>query len=510
MAEHLLEVRGVTKVFPGVKALKGIDFTLDAGEIVSFCGCNGAGKSTFCSIIGGLYPQTEGEIILNGKSIRMSSPIEAEAEGIATVHQEPSLVPRLNVVENIFLNNEITNRLGIVDMKKMNQITKETLKRLDFNLDITKLACDLSLIEQEIVTIIRALIKKPKILILDEATAPLNYFEVEHLFEIVRDIAKQGVAILFISHKLVETMSLASRVCVFRDGKKVSDNPISEVDESKIIANMLGKTLDADLGHKGSEPYTTEGRQEILKVENFALDGIFKNYDFSLYKGEILGFAGLISAGVSQMMYCLSGVMQATGGTASYKGETIQFKNPKDAIKKGIGMLTNNKFRDSLAAVHNIRDNEVNASLDAYTSGGLINDAKITRDAKEMAASVGVVAPSIYVGVNTLSGGNAQKVVFCKWMLADLDLLLIDEPTHGVDVKAKVDIYKLMLREKAENKTIMVYSPETKELLDVCDRILIATQEGTIAEVRRNTPEFTEEAILNLIHKAEKRRLEDN
>ncbi len=463
----------------------------------------------FADIIGGLYPQTEGEIFLNGKPIKMTSPSEAEAEGIATVHQEPSLVPRLNVVENIFLNNELTGRFGIVDMKKMTQICEEMLKRLDFELDVTKLAVDLSLIEQEIVTIVRALMKKPKILILDEVTAPLNYFEVDHLFDIVRDIAKQGVAVVFISHKLIETMQLASRVVVFRDGKKVSDNAIQEMSESKIIADMLGVALDVDLGNNGEEAYRTEGKEEFLKVENYALDGIFNNYNFTLYKGEILGFAGLISAGVSQMMYCLAGVMQPTGGKAVYKGKEILFHTPKEAINQGIGMLTNNKYRDSLAAMHSIRDNIANASLSSFARGGILDDKEISRQATEIAEKVGVVAPSIYTRVNTLSGGNAQKVVFCKWILANLELLLIDEPTHGVDIKAKVDIYKLMLKEKEKNRTIMVYSPETKELLDVCDRILVATPEGLVAEVRRNTPEFTENTIMNLIHSAEVREVKE-
>ncbi|MFZ3070426.1 MAG: sugar ABC transporter ATP-binding protein [Anaerolineaceae bacterium] len=508
--EVLLELKDVCKHFPGVQALDSIDFKVHAGEVVSLIGTNGAGKSTMCNIVAGIYAMDKGEIFIKGEPVKISSPIDAAKNKIAIVHQEPSLIPRLSVSENMFLECEIVQKDGIrLDRKAMNNKCHEILDSLGYEIDITRKARTLTVVEQEIVAISRALLKNPQLLIFDEVTAPLNWFEVEHVFNIIRKLADRGVGIIFISHKINETIKIADRVVVFRDGKKVADMPVTEkTQETDIISPMLGNIITEDIQAvvKDSEYIACENKEIVMDVRSISLSRYFHDLSFKLYKGEILGFAGLKGAGITEMFFCLQGGLQYEKGEIYIKGEekSVRFESPKEGIKAGIGMMTNDRHREGLASTLNVKENIVICSLDRFKRFlGVIDEKESTLAANNMVQKLSIKTPNVYYPLSNLSGGNQQKVVISKWLLRDLDILIIDEPVHGVDVKSKSEIFKLLLKQKDDGYSILVYSPEIRELLNICDRIIIANEGGFVGEVKRTQPNFNEPYILEVIHSSE-------
>lgn len=503
--EVLLELKNVYKHFPGVQALADIDFVLHAGEVVSLIGTNGAGKSTMCNIVAGIYSADKGELLINGEPVKINSPVDATKNSIAIVHQEPSLIPRLTVTENMFLGNEILQKNGVtLDRKQMAKKCREMIHSLGYDLDIDRQARSLTVVEQEIVAISRALLKDPQILILDEVTAPLNWFEVDNVFDIIRRLAKRGVGIIYISHKINETLQIADRVVVFRDGKKVADMPVNDkMKEADIISPMLGDLIRVDIQSVMKNYVEIVDKELVMEVKNISLAKYFKDLSFKVHKNEILGFAGLKGAGITEMFFCLQGGLTYDSGDILLNNKSVHFKTPKEGLEAGVGMLTNDRHREGLASSLTVKDNIVICTLDKLlVSLGIVSEKKARTAAENLCAALTIKTPSVYYPVSNLSGGNQQKVVIAKWLMHELDVLIVDEPTHGVDVKAKSDIYQLLLKQKEEGCAIILYSPEIRELTNICDRIIIANEGGFIGEVKRSSPDFNEHYILEVIHSA--------
>lgn len=503
MTEPILRINGVSKSFYSVNALKNVDFTLKAGEIVSLVGTNGAGKSTLCNIIAGIYPPDEGQILLNGELVSISSPNMAESLGIGIVHQEPTLVPRLSIAENIFLGKEKLKNGPFLDFEVMKRECRETLSKLGHeNMDINRPVSTLSLVEMEIASIAKAVLLNPKILLLDEVTAPLNYMEVNHLFKVIRDLKKQQIGIIFISHKIKETLVISDRVVVLRDGKIVSDMVVDKkMEEKHIISPMLGVTITDDIEDVIKDYSETENREVLLEVNDLSNGKDFHNINFQLHRNEIIGFAGLKGAGITELFSSIQGIMRYKSGTIFMEDEQIFCKRPSEGLQKGIAMVTNDRQKDGLATFLTVRDNIVIGSLEKLTGIlGLVSQTKTTSSSNEFVYKLDIKTPSLDQPVQFLSGGNQQKVVIAKWLLKNSQVLIVDEPTRGVDVKAKSEIYKLLLQQKDSGKGVLVYSPEVRELINICDRILIVSNGTFVEEIKRNSPVFNEPYILDVIH----------
>lgn len=505
--EPLLHLKNIYKEFPGVKALRGVDFSLERGKIVSLVGTNGAGKSTLSSIIAGIYSPDEGEICIEGRKVTIPNPKVAENLGIGIVHQEPTLVPNMTVAENLFLNKEITKNGIVLDTKEMKRQSDEILEFLGFHINADKRVEKLTLVEKEVVEIAKAMLLKPRVLILDEVTAPLNKDEVDHLFKIIKDLRKTGMGIIFIGHKLQEIIEISDSITVFRDGKNVGELLSSErLSEKEIIALMLGTQLNEELELGQSSP-ESKNENELLSLVGLIKRGIYEDINFTLYKGEIVGFAGLKGSGITELLQSLQGITTFDAGDMYVKGKPVKFKCPKDGIDSGLGMVTNDRQKEGLALSLDVKDNVAVSSLRFLTNKLKFIHTKTIKDkAEEYVKALSIKTPSINQEVQNLSGGNQQKIVIAKWLLRNLDIIIIDEPTRGVDVKAKNEIYKLLINEKNSGKSLLVASPEIRELLSICDKILVVINGKIVSEVHRNSKEFNEEDILNLIHSAHHHR----
>jgi ribose transport system ATP-binding protein len=490
--EPLLELRKISKRFPGVNALKGVDFSIDGGEIVSLVGTNGAGKSTLSSIIAGIYTPDEGEILIEGKAVKILNPNIAEELGIGIVHQEPTLVPNMSVAANLFLNRERTKKGIFLDYDEMKKESEKILQFLGFTIDTEELVGNLTLVEKEIVEIAKAMLTSPRILILDEVTAPLNKEEVEHLFKIIRDLKNKGLAIIFIGHRIKEIIDISDRIVVLRDGANAGElsksevNRIGDISEKEVIRMMLGEIGDADI-----QDYCPDNKRYIkdevlLKVKNLSRKGSFKDINIELHSGEIVGLAGLKGSGITEFLNSLYGMLKTDSGEIYVKGSCVKIDNPAQAIAKGIGFITNDRQKEGLALIRDVKENITISSLE-YLSGKLkmLKTATLKMRSKEYVKALEIKTPFLEQEVQYLSGGNQQKIVIAKWLLRGLDILLIDEPTRGVDVKAKSEIYKLLINQKKQGKGIIVSSPEIRELLNICDRILIVVSGSIVCEINR-------------------------
>ncbi len=509
----LLSLEGISKSFPGVRALNGVDFAVDGGEVVSLCGENGAGKSTLMSIIGGIYTPDEGSITIGGDEVRITNPAVAEDLGIGYVHQEPTLVPTLPVAANIFLNRERVRGGVLLDFKHMKTETTRIIRRLGFDIPPDRLVQDLTLVEKEAVEIAKAMLLGPRILILDEVTAPLDADAVDHLFEIVAALKTEGIAIVFISHRLDQVIRISDRIVVLRDGRNAGDlNTDQGVSERDIISLMLGEkgVVTEVLEHPPSESVPV-GEAELdrsvaLSVHGFSKAPFFAAVDFTLYRGEILGFAGLKGSGTTELLKTLFGAIRKDEGVVVVGGREVVIRRPRDAIKHGIGMLTNDRQKEGLALRRPVEENITISSLERLASGGVfLRPASLHRRASVMAQMLSIKTSSLSQDVSNLSGGNQQKVVLAKWLLRNLDVVIADEPTRGVDVRAKEEIYRILLGLKEQGKAMIVYAPEILELLAICDRILVLDEGRIVGEVDRHSPRFNESDILELMHAASSR-----
>jgi len=490
MADKVLELRGITKIFPGVKALNKVQFDLYPGEIHALMGENGAGKSTFIKVIMGVHQAEEGEMYLNGEPVRFKSTRDAQKAGIAAIYQHVTAYPHLTVAENIFMGH-MKKRFGVVQWKAMYEEADVLLKELNADFDSKSLMGNLSVAQQQMVEIAKALSLKARIIIMDEPTAALTKRESEELYRITRKLRDEGVAIIFISHRFEDMYALATRVTVFRDAQYIGTYNVDEITNADLIKAMVGREIK-DLFPK---PIVEPG-QEVLRVENLCRTGFFKDVSFSIREGEIVGLTGLVGARRTEVVQTLFGVEKLTSGTIFWKESPVKVRSASEAMKMGIGLLPENRQIEGLILDWGIGRNITLTELKSYTSGIFLNEKKENASAKELAERVDTKAVTVFDKASSLSGGNQQKVVVAKALGSDFKLLILDEPTKGVDVGAKAAIYEIMGELAQQGYAIIMISSEMPEILGMSDRIIVMCEGRVTGELSR--AEATQEKILEL------------
>ncbi|MDR1237659.1 MAG: sugar ABC transporter ATP-binding protein [Propionibacteriaceae bacterium] len=485
----LLEARRITKIFPGVKALENVDFTLRAGQIHALCGENGAGKSTLMKIIAGLYQPDGGELLLGGKPVTIPNPLQAHQLGISVIHQEFFLMNHLTVAQNIFIGREPKVLGGITDDRALNAQAQELLDRLGVPIDPHTQVGRLSVAAQQMVEIAKALSFDSHILIMDEPTAALTTAEVRTLFRIIRNFRNEKTAVVYISHRMEEIKEICDQITVLRDGQFVDSRPAAELAISDVIQLMVGRKIQS-----GVRPEPKDPTEPVLTVEGLSTQALLKNVSFQLRKGEILGFAGLMGAGRTETARALVGADPKTAGTITAFGEVVNIDKPADAVRLGIGYLSEDRKRFGLILSQSVTNNIALTSLPRFVKFGLLEDAKMAEAAERHVRALDIKTPSVRQILRNLSGGNMQKVVLAKWLERDCDILIFDEPTRGIDVGAKQEIYDLLRRLADSGKSIIMISSELEEVLRMSDRIVVMC-DGRITGVMNNA-EATQENIM--------------
>ena len=496
-AACLLEARNITKLFPGVKALDSVSFDVRAGEVHALLGENGAGKSTLAKCFIGIHQPTSGEIILEGKPVEFAGTRAALSAGISMIHQELSPVLSRPIMENIWLGREPRNKLGLVDHKKMYEDTKKLLATIDMHDNPKTLMSELTVAKIQMIEIAKAVSYDSKLIIMDEPTSSLMDREVEQLFRIVRELTARGIGIIYVSHKMAEIFKISDRFTVLRDGAYIGTRNTNQSKLEDIINMMVGRDLKdmyARSGHQKGEP--------LLEVKELSSGKVFSGVSFTARRGEILGFAGLMGAGRTEVMETIFGCRRSTRGEIRINGERVQIKHTRDAIKRGIAMLTEDRRRTGIFPVLSVGDNMIYARLPHYLNKiGLLKHKQMEKDCANYKERVDVRTPSLKQQIQFLSGGNQQKVLVAKWLLTQPDILILDEPTRGIDVGAKAEIYKLMESLAGEGKCILMVSSELPEILGMSDRIVVM-HEGRVTGVLDNTPDMSEERIMAYATKA--------
>ncbi|MBU2702227.1 ribose transport system ATP-binding protein [Sporomusaceae bacterium BoRhaA] len=472
----LLTMKGITKTFPGVKALDKFDFVLKAGEVHALLGENGAGKSTLMKVLSGVYQADEGEILLNGMQVKLTSPRSALDLGIGIIHQELNLIPGLTVMENIYLGRE-PKKFGVVDFDRMRQKTKQVLDELGTTMAPETLVADLSIGEQQLVEIAKALSYASRILIMDEPTTALTETETSGLFATIERLTEKGLAIVYISHRMGEIFRICHRVTVMRDGKYVGTVVTAGTTFEELIRMMVGRELSS-LFPKESVVIG----EEVLKVENLSSAAGLQDVSFSLCKGEILGVAGLMGSGRSELARALFGADPMTSGTIALNGQRCNISGPQDAIDAGIGLITEDRKQQGLVLEMSVGQNMSLASLRTWSPFGVIHEKEEKSAIAAYIKQLNIRTPSAEKLVNELSGGNQQKVVIAKWLATQPKVLIMDEPTRGVDVGAKAEIYQIMNMLVTQGVGILMISSELPEVLGMSDRVLVM-QGGKLAAI---------------------------
>lgn len=474
--EVVLKMGNIDKRFPGVHALKKCSLTLRKGEVNALAGENGAGKSTLMKILTGIYQRDEGEIIYNGKSVVFKSPRDAQEAGIAIVHQELNLMNHLTAAQNIFIGRE-SEGLFLND-KILNKKTEELFKELKLNIKPTELVGNLSVGKQQMIEIAKAISFKSNILILDEPTAALTESETKELFRIMDELKSKGVSMVYISHRMDEIFKITDRITVMRDGEFIKELVTKETNMDEVIKAMVGRNVTSKKKEKSNVKSNAE---VVLEVNNLSSKDV-NNVSFNLKKGEILGFAGLMGAGRTETARLLFGADHRHEGTIKIKGKEVDIKSTTDAVKAGIGYLSEDRKRFGLATGLSVAENAVLANLEGFTKSIIIDDAKIKDSTNKYIEKIKIKTPSINQLIKNLSGGNQQKVIIAKWLIKDADILIFDEPTRGIDVGAKSEIYNLMNELAADGKSIIMISSELPEILRMSDRVAVMC-EGKLTKI---------------------------
>lgn len=504
--EHpfILEMRNITKVFPGVKALSDVTLEVRKGSIHAICGENGAGKSTLMKVLSGVYPHGTyfGDIIFNGKKMEFKNIKESENTGIVIIHQELTMIPELSITENIFMGNEIVKH-GLIDWNEERRQTGELLARVGLSVNPDTLIKNLGIGQQQMVEIAKALSKNVQLLILDEPTSALNESDSENLLKLMLDLKSKGITCIMISHKLNEIAAVSDYVTIIRDGQTVDGYEVEagHVDENKIIRSMVGRSIENRYPEHESHPGEIIFEVKNWKVEDPNVPGrmLCKNSSFNVRAGEIVGFAGLMGAGRTELMRSVFGKNYGIyrGGKVFVHGKEVKVDSVKDAIKSGIAYVPEDRKSLGLNLLDSIRKTIVSANLDGIKKNGLLDFGMEQDAAEKYRDSLKIKAANINAGVSTLSGGNQQKVVLSKWMFTEPDVLILDEPTRGIDVGAKFEIYKLIHQLADQGKAVVLISSELPELLGMADRIYTIF-EGTITgELDAN--EATQESLMRMM-----------
>ncbi|MGI1690751.1 sugar ABC transporter ATP-binding protein [Thermoanaerobacter uzonensis] len=479
----ILLMKEVSKSFPGVQALKNVDFDLTKGEVHGLLGENGAGKSTLIKILTGVYQKDEGEIFLEGKPVIINNPRDALNLGIAAIYQELALQPYLSVAENIFLGHEITKQSKLVrfiNWKKMHEEARKILKELELDLDLNTPIKELGIGKQQMVEIAKVLSKNAKIVIMDEPTSSLSEKETEELFKVIFRLKEKGISIIYISHRLEEIFKICDRVTVMRDGEKIVTLNPKTTTKDELIKYMVGRTLEQHY-----PKIETKKGEEALRVENLTRKGVFENISFGAYTGEILGIAGLVGAGRTEIVRAIFGADPVDSGKIYIFGKERKITSPQDAIKEGLVLIPEDRKTQGLVLIQTVLDNIVLSSLPKYKKGLLLNYREVTSESSDLIKRLNIKTPTAKKVVKELSGGNQQKVVIAKWLTQKARIFIFDEPTRGIDVGAKVEIYNIMNELVKNGASVIMISSELPEILGMSDRIIVIHEGRVTAEFSR-------------------------
>lgn len=490
--EPILQVKNISKEFPGVKALTDVSIDFYPGEVHTLVGENGAGKSTLIKIISGVYIPTSGQIFYEGKEMHFTSPGQAIDAGIAVIHQELSIAKDLTVAQNVWLGREKRKKNGLLDSARMNKETQDILDFMKVKLKATEIAGYLNAAQQQMIEIAKVISQNAKIVVMDEPTSSLSEHEIDALFEQVRILKEKNVSIIYITHRLKELTEICERVTVLRDGCKVDTMMVADVTEKQIVSSMVGR----EMGDYYNKHKHTQGK-EMLRVEGLCRKGVFEDISFTAYAGEILGFSGLVGAGRTEVMEAIFGASKLDAGKIYLEGQQVQISNPREAIAHNIGFVTEDRRRTGLLLEKNIVENTSLPSLPAHKKAlGFVNQAWEKEMANLYMEKLRVKAPNMYTILKTLSGGNQQKVILGKWLAADSNILILDEPTRGIDVNARSEFYALMNEFVENGGTIIMISSEMPEIIGVADRVIVMREGRISGEV--TAEEINEQTLIGL------------
>lgn len=484
-----VELKNIHKAFGSNRVLKGVDFELLEGEVHSLVGENGAGKSTLMNIVTGLVDKSDGQILVNGQEVQFANPKDAENNGISFIHQELVTWPEMTILENIFLGKEYANAWGYVNNKQMAKDAEEILNELSISFDLNRQMKELSVGQQQLIEIAKTLLNKAQVIIMDEPTAALTDREINLLFDIIRRLTLRGVSIVYISHRMKEIFELSDRVTVMRDGVSVMTKKIEDTNNQEIVNSMVGREIEdyyPDIDVATGEV--------ILQVDGLSSNQLFEDISFKLHEGEILAFSGLMGSGRTEIMRAIFGIDSYDAGKITVQGEEVAFKHPSEAIAKGIGFLTENRKEEGLILDFSIKDNISLTALDEFSHNGHINVKEEEKFVELLIKRLVVKTTSMHQAVSSLSGGNQQKVVLAKWVGAGTQILILDEPTRGVDVGAKREIYILMKELAQRGVGIIMVSSDLPEVIGISDRVIVIHEGRINGQLLKN--ELTEERIM--------------
>lgn len=493
----LLEARGLTKIFPSTIALSEVNFTLHAGDVHVLVGENGAGKSTLIKLITGVYRKDAGTILLEGNEIDPRSPRHAQELGISTVYQEVNLIPTMSVAENIFLGRQPMS-FGMINMRATTRQAKQLLSDFGLDIDVTQNLSAYSVAIQQIVAIVRGVDLSAKVLILDEPTSSLDRHEVEMLFSVIRSLKQRGIGIIMITHFLDQVYEIGDRITVLRNGEKVGEHRVPELPRVQLITEMLGKALNEELDAEGTETNVTHTAEKTyLKVQGYARQGMIEPFDLEIRQGEIIGLAGLLGSGRTEVAHLIFGVEQNDQGDAYIKGERVKITSPRKAIQQGFGLCPEDRKVEGIISDLSVRENIILALQAKMGWFNYLSRQKQNMLADEMIKALSIVTPSAEKPVKELSGGNQQKVILARWLVSNPDFLILDEPTRGIDVGAHAEIIQIIKRLAKEGKAMLIISSELAEVVDYSDRVVIMRDHKKLSELQGD--DINESTIMKAI-----------
>jgi ribose transport system ATP-binding protein len=489
-AQSAITLRDISKGFPGVQALQNVSFSVEPGEVRALLGENGAGKSTLLKILSGIYRADSGEVIIKGSPVDLRTPKAARQAGVALIHQELQQIPELDVAQNMFLGNPITRFGMITDRFSMQKRAREILAQLDPGIDVKAKIKSLRVAQRQIVEIAKALLGEARVIAMDEPTSSLTPVEFEKLVAVIDRLKASGVAVIYVSHKLDEVFRVASQATVLRDGKKVADVDLATTSEDTVVSMMVGRALEIP-PHQSHVQKTT-----ILSVEGLSRGKHVRDVSFMLRKGEVLGIAGLVGSGRTELVKLLAGVDRPTAGTITLDGTLRSFSNPRAAIAAGIALLPEDRKKEGIIPLRSVAVNAAMPSYHRLTRGGVIMSGLLKREVDNTATSVNLRPHDIERAIRLFSGGNQQKAILCRWLMAGSDILVFDEPTRGIDVGAKGEIYKLIESLAAAGRSIIMVSSELPEILRLSDNVIVMRAGAKAGYLTRQ--ELSEESIMSL------------
>ncbi len=490
MAEPILSLKGISKSFPGVKALDSVSFDIARGTVHALVGENGAGKSTLIKILAGIHHPEAGTVVLDGKAETFKSPFDSQQKGISVVHQELKLSETLSVAENVFLGNLLYKGI-LVDWGGMRARARELLQDLGVAINVNEIVSNLSVAQKQMVEICKAINRRCKVLIMDEPSATLTEKEQRVMFKAVKKLRESGVTIIYISHRMEEIFDLADNVTVLRDGRHVGTMPIHDVNRKNLVSMMVGREVTDEYPISG-----VELGEVVLKATGIARKGVLNNISFSLKRGEVLGIAGLVGAGRTELARAILGIDKLDAGEVAVKGVPIRVKSFRQAIRLGLGLVPEDRKKQGLVQLATVCNNICMVNMDAVSKGGIMSRPLEREASDKYVKKMKIATPTIDTEVQYLSGGNQQKVVIGKWLLQDSDIIILDEPTRGIDVGAKSEIYNLIVDLVRQGKSVIMISSELVEVVGMSDRVLVMHEGNLVGELMRG--EASQESIIAL------------